>query len=206
MFGMFFNETLNERMKRKLDEYNSETMDEYRHIVVYLSSDEILKKLNSNNLESIITVNMIIKDVGDALKSKYGFDEVVCFNNEISLIYNFEKQKMENKVLVFNGNTNKILTKLASEASCIFTKMINGALKDKNNYMFKGRYVEFAEEDEIENWKKWRRGDCERNIISYLYRMVITKNNASIKKEEMIEELNKYGILDQEEIKMILNI
>ncbi len=203
---MFFNETLNERMKRKLDEYNSETMDEYRHIVVYLSSDEILKKLNTNDLESIITVNMIIKDVGDALKSKYGFDEVMCFNNEISLIYNFEKQKMEDKVLVFNGNINKILTKLASEASCIFTKMINGALKDKNNYMFKGRHVEFSEAEDIENWKNWRRSDCERNIISYLYRMVITKNNASVKKEEMIEELNKYGILDQEEIKMILNI
>ncbi len=200
MFGIF-SETVNEKMKRKLEEYNDETLDEYMNLVVFLSSDEILKKLNSNELEVLVNVNMIIRDVGDALKSKYGFDEVYCFNNEISLIYNFEKQKSENKVMVFNANKNKILTKLASEASCIFTRMMN----EKNNYMFKARFVQFSDENDLNNWKSWRHSDCERNVLSYLYRLVIKNKNSGVKKEEMIEELNKYGILDQHEVKMMLN-
>ena len=200
MFG-FFEETNNDKMKRKLDEYNWETFDEYMHLVVFLSSDEILKKLNGSDLESLVNVNMVIRDVGDALKGKYGFDEVYCFNNEISLIYNFENQKTNDKVMVFNANKNKILTKIASEASCIFTRMIN----EKNNYMFKARYVQFSDEDDLTSWKIWRDSDCERNVISYLYKLVIKTDNTNIKKEEMIEELDKYGVLDQHEVKMMLN-
>ena len=200
MFG-FFEETNNDKMKRKLDEYNWETFDEYMHLVVFLSSDEILKKLNGADLESLVNVNMVIRDVGDALKGKYGFDEVYCFNNEISLIYNFENQKMNEKVMVFNANKNKILTKIASEASCIFTRMMN----EKNNYMFKARCVQFSDEEDVETWKAWRDSDCERNVISYLYKLVIKKDNTNIKKEEMIEELDKYGVLDQHEVKMMLN-
>ena len=200
MFG-FFEETNNDKMKRKLDEYNWETFDEYMHLVVFLSSDEILKKLNGADLESLVNVNMVIRDVGDALKGKYGFDEVYCFNNEISLIYNFENQKMNEKVMVFNANKNKILTKIASEASCIFTRMMN----EKNNYMFKARCVQFSDEEDVETWKAWRDSDCERNVISYLYKLVIKKDNTNIKKEEMIEELDKYGVLEQHEVKMMLN-
>ena len=200
MFG-FFEETNNDKMKRKLDEYNWETFDEYMHLVVFLSSDEILKKLNGADLESLVNVNMVIRDVGDALKGKYGFDEVYCFNNEISLIYNFENQKMNEKVMVFNANKNKILTKIASEASCIFTRMMN----EKNNYMFKARCVQFSDEEDISSWKAWRDSDCERNVISYLYKLVIKKDNTNIKKEEMIEELDKYGVLEQHEVKMMLN-
>lgn len=200
MFG-FFEESSNDKMKRKLDEYNWETFDEYMHLVVFLSSDEILKKLNGADLESLVNVNMVIRDVGDALKGKYGFDEVYCFNNEISLIYNFENQKMNDKVMVFNANKNKILTKIASEASCIFTRMMN----EKNNYMFKARYVQFSDEEDISSWKAWRDSDCERNVISYLYKLVIKKDNTNIKKEEMIEELDKYGVLEQHEVKMMLN-
>ena len=200
MFG-FFEETNNDKMKRKLDEYNWETFDEYMHLVVFLSSDEILKKLNGADLESLVNVNMVIRDVGDALKGKYGFDEVYCFNNEISLIYNFENQKMNEKVMVFNANKNKILTKIASEASCIFTRMMN----EKNNYMFKARCVQFSDEEDVETWKAWRDSDCERNVISYLYKLVIKKDNTNVKKEEMIEELDKYGVLDQHEVKMMLN-
>ena len=200
MFG-FFDESSNDKMKRKLDEYNWETFDEYMHLVVFLSSDEILKKLNGADLESLVNVNMVIRDVGDALKGKYGFDEVYCFNNEISLIYNFENQKMNEKVMVFNANKNKILTKIASEASCIFTRMMN----EKNNYMFKARCVQFSDEEDVETWKAWRDSDCERNVISYLYKLVIKKDNTNIKKEEMIEELDKYGVLEQHEVKMMLN-
>lgn len=200
MFG-FFEETNNDKMKRKLDEYNWETFDEYMHLVVFLSSDEILKKLNGADLESLVNVNMVIRDVGDALKGKYGFDEVYCFNNEISLIYNFENQKMNEKVMVFNANKNKILTKIASEASCIFTRMMN----EKNNYMFKARCVQFSDEEDVDSWKAWRDSDCERNVISYLYKLVIKKDNTNVKKEEMIEELDKYGVLDQHEVKMMLN-
>ena len=200
MFG-FFEESSNDKMKRKLDEYNWETFDEYMHLVVFLSSDEILKKLNGADLESLVNVNMVIRDVGDALKGKYGFDEVYCFNNEISLIYNFENQKMNEKVMVFNANKNKILTKIASEASCIFTRMMN----EKNNYMFKARCVQFSDEEDVETWKAWRDSDCERNVISYLYKLVIKKDNTNIKKEEMIEELDKYGVLEQHEVKMMLN-
>ena len=200
MFG-FFDESSNDKMKRKLDEYNWETFDEYMHLVVFLSSDEILKKLNGADLESLVNVNMVIRDVGDALKGKYGFDEVYCFNNEISLIYNFENQKMNEKVMVFNANKNKILTKIASEASCIFTRMMN----EKNNYMFKARCVQFSDEEDVDSWKAWRDSDCERNVISYLYKLVSKKDNTNVKKEEMIEELDKYGVLDQHEVKMMLN-
>lgn len=194
-------ETLDERMKRKLDNYNGEICDDYSDFVIYLTSDEILKKLKINNLETIIRVNNNIKDVGNALKTKYGFDEVYCFNNEISLIYKYENQKADNKELMYNGNKNKILTKLASEASCIFTRMMN----ETDNFMFKGRYVKFYNDGDVENWKKWRENNCERNIVNYLYRLVISTNVHGKKNSEMITELNKYGILEQTEIKMLLN-
>ena len=194
-------ETLDERMKRKMDSYNDEVCDDYSDFVIYLTSDEIVKRLKINDLETIIKINNNIKDVGDALKSKYGFDEVYCFNNEISLIYKYENQKAENKELVYNGNKHKILTKLASEASCIFTRMMN----EMNNYMFKARYIRFYEDGDVENWKKWRENDCERNIVNYLYRLVISSKVRGKKKSDMIAELNKYGILEQEEIKTLLN-
>lgn len=194
-------ETLDERMKRKMDSYNDEVCDDYSDFVIYLTSDEIVKRLKINDLETIIKINNNIKDVGDALKSKYGFDEVYCFNNEISLIYKYENQKAENKELVYNGNKHKILTKLASEASCIFTRMMN----EMNNYMFKARYIRFYEDGDVENWKKWRENDCERNIVNYLYRLVISSKVHGKKKSDMIAELNKYGILEQEEIKTLLN-
>lgn len=201
MYNFEIFETLEDRMRRKLDSYNDEMCDEYSDFVIYLTSDEILKRLKMNNLETIIEINNNIKDVGDALKSKYGFDEVYCFNNEISLIYRYEKQKDENKELIYNGNKNKILTKLASEASCIFTRMMN----EMNNYMFKGRYVRFYEDGDVDNWKEWRESYCERNVVSYLYKLVISKNVNKVKKEDMVNELNKYGILEQVEIKQLLN-
>lgn len=194
-------QSLDQRMKRKLVSYNEDVCDEYSDFVVYLTSNDILKKLKSDNLENLININSNIKDIGNEMKAKYGFDEVYCFNNEISLIYKYENQKNENKELIYNGNKNKILTRLASEASCMFTRVMN----DPDNYIFKAKYVRFDKDGDIENWKNWRENNCERNIVHYLYKLVISRNLYGKKHNEMINELNKYGILEQLEIKMMLN-
>ncbi len=85
MFNIF--ETYQERMKRKLESYNSEVFDKYSDIVIYLSCDDILKLLKSEKFNDMVEINKNIRKIGDILKERYGFDEVLSFNNEISLIY-----------------------------------------------------------------------------------------------------------------------
>ena len=195
---------LKERMKKKLERYNSDNLDEFSDIVIYLSSDDILRRLKGDKFVDIVEINEKIRKTGELLCKKYGFDDVISFNNEISLIYLYDKQKQDNKNMIYDGNKNKLLSILASEASIIFSNIYSNGSEDSNSYRFSSRYIEFERENEIKDWYKWRQENCHNNIISLLYKLVINRNNESKSKSEMEKELNKYGILEQEEIKKML--
>jgi len=176
VFGYDKNKTvlsLHERMESNVSDWNKMRSNS-KCFVVSLKSKTLLKYLKNDTgdfakkNEELGSNNIILKKVCKTLYDKYDPIMIYCFNNEINLAF------INDGNALYNGNISKLVCKIASHASVLYSK----ELHNRVDITFNGIFVEFSKYCELLNYLIWRQFDCRRNTVTLLYKCFI--NNARI--------------------------
>ncbi len=169
-------ETLSWRMSKVVSRYNDRAFHCYKPFVITVKSKQLLSYINKvtdikTKLEFLTSYNDILVSVCERLYHDYDPTMIYAFNNEITLVF-FYNDYGDYK---YNGNINRLLTSVASDASLHMYKKLQESQIDLHT-SFSATCVEFSDDYEVMNYVIWRQMDCKRNTITLLHKCLYTSD------------------------------
>jgi hypothetical protein len=164
------NETLKDRMRFKVEHYNSGQFDKNQLYVISVKSKKLLEFLNEktetyfSKLREFEEHNKILQRVCELAYKRFNPKMIYTFNDEFHFVFD----ERDTKHPLYNCNINKKLTTITSFLTHHLTKELTDQGIDLELVM-SAKWVSFNFEFEALNYLIFRQNHCTNNNIRLLY-------------------------------------